>query len=104
MAAFLRAINALENIRESEGLLALSANLKPQAADREIKRAVAEIGDSIDVLKAGGLSPDAVAHLGEAKRLAKKAVGRFFASSRRNLTRQAIAELEKARAELVETS
>lgn len=105
VAAFLRAINTLENIRESTALLESGAARgfsKREEAKRAIRRAVAEIDDAIDVLTGGGLSPDAVAHLEEAKRLSKKAARSWF--SRRSLAERAIEELNKARNALVEVS
>ena len=105
VAAFLRVINTLENIRESIALLETGAARgfsNREEAKRAIKRAVAEIDDGIRVLTGGGLSPDAVAPLEEAKRLSEKAARSWF--SRKSLVRQAIEELGKARNALVELS
>jgi len=105
VAAFLRVINTLENIRESIALLETGAARgfsNREEAKRAIKRAVAEIDDGIRVLTGGGLSPDAVAPLEEAKRLSEKAARSWF--SRKSLARQAIVELGKARDALVELS
>ena len=103
VAAFLRVINTLENIRESIGLLELGRGREAgsdEAARRALNRAVAEIDDGIDVLTAGGLAPDAVMHLEEARRLAKKAARSWF--SRKSLSDQAIEALVEARDALVE--
>lgn len=105
VAAFLRVINTLENIRESIALLGTGAARgfgDREETKRAIKRAVAEIDDGIRVLTGGGLSPDAVAPLEEAKRLSEKAARSWF--SRKSLARQAIEELGKARGALVELS
>jgi hypothetical protein len=105
VAAFLRVINALENIRQSIELLETSAargfSARKQARE-EIALALAETDDSIDVLAGAGLHPEAVAALRESKRLAQKAAGSLF--SRRSLTRDAIREQQKARDLLVEPS
>lgn len=102
VAAFLRVINTLENIRES--IVQLETTLEnPSGKAREfLERALAETKDSIMVLKGGGLHPDAVAHLKEAKKLTKRAARSLF--FRRRHTKNAIREQEKARALLVESS
>ena len=102
VAAFLRVINALENIRESLAQLETSLDVRRSQANEHLKLASAETKDSIMVLKAGGLHPKAVAHLKEAKRLTKKASRSLF--FRRANTRGAIDEQKKARALLVESS
>ena len=103
VAAFLRVINALENIRLAIDLLTRSEALgsfKFEEAARLLRLASAETGDSIGVLAGGGLHPEAAAHLRESKRLIDRASDSFF--SRRGLTRKAIEEQEKARALLIE--
>jgi len=95
VAAFLRDINALENIRVSIDLLA-------RRTSESLRRAVFETEDAIDVLRGAGLHPSAVTHLVEAKRLARKAAHSYFFT--RKLAREAINELKKARAELIEAS
>ena len=102
IAAFLRVINALENIRETIAQLEASLEKRGAEAKELLDRAVSETGDSIRVLEGGGLHPEAVARLQEAKRLTQKANRSIF--SRRKLTRKAIEEQQRARAFLVETS
>lgn len=105
VAAFLRVLNALENIRQSLDLLQSSAKkgYAERAEDLELlKRAVSETQDSIKVLDGGGLHPEAVAHLQKAKELAEKAHCSFFRRS--SLAQQAIDELRHARAQLIEAS
>jgi len=105
IAAFLRVINALENIRQSIELLESSAEkdfARRKEARELLKRAVSETQDSIKVLDGGGLHPEAVAHLQKAKELAEKAACSFF--RRRGLTEQAIDEQRNARAQLIEAS
>jgi hypothetical protein len=105
VAAFLRVINALENIRQSIELLEPVAQKQHQTVEQGVRLldlAVAETEDSIMVLSGGGLHPEAVEPLKEALRLTRKAKRSVFSKSR--LARQAIEQLEKARDELVETS
>jgi len=103
IAAFLRVINALENIRLAIDLLARSEDLglfEHTKAKRLLLLAAAETGDSIVVLGGGGLHPQAVAHLRESRRLIRRASDAFF--RRQGFTREAIEEQKKARAQMIE--
>ena len=100
VAAFLRVINALENIRSALDLLEDSKEQKHALADEALRLAVAETDDSIFVLAGGGLHPEAVNHLKEARRLTEKATHGAF--SKRDLIRDAIREQQRARALLIE--
>ena len=102
VAAFLRVINALENIRISVELLEKSQDESSKKARELLGLAIEETKDSIMVLKGGGLHPGAVAHLKKAKRLTKKAARSWFFRGAK--TREAIREQMKARALLVESS
>src|SRR5574341_370222 len=105
VAAFLRVINALENIRESIVLLEAGARtgfFQRQQARELLRRAIHETDDSIRVLTGGGLHPQAVAHLEEARRLIQRAEKSFFVL--RRIIEQAIVEQKKARSELAEQS
>jgi hypothetical protein len=105
VAAFLRVINALENIRQSIELLEPVAQKWHQTVEqgkRLLDRAAAEAEDSIAVLSGGGLHPEAVKHLKEALRLTEKARCSWFSKSR--YAREAIEQQGKARDQLVETS
>ena len=105
VAAFLRVLNTLENIRQSIELLeagaAKSFSARKEAA-QSLNLAVSETRDSIRVLEAGGLHPEAVAHLKRAKELAEKAACSFF--RRGSLAKQAIEEQQKARRQLIASS
>lgn len=101
IAAFLRVINALENIRESVRFLEKSTKRKSAEAKQLLRRALNETDDSIAVLVAGGLHPQAVAHLRKARKLTKEAAHSWFSWVR--LTEDAIREQQKARAEMVES-
>ena len=104
VAAFLRVINALENIRQS--MVLLQARVDSVLVPTEdftalLSRAQDEINDAIIVLEGGGLHPDAAARLVEGRRLIEEASGRRRPA---DLARQAIAELERARGLIIETS
>ncbi len=102
VAAFLRALNALENIRQSTRLLkyvAVKNSLKAKEGQELLRRAIAETRDSAMVLRGGDLHPEAVNYLVEAKRLTKIALDRFFLKDR--YVRSALEMLQKARNELV---
>ncbi len=102
VAAFLRVINALENIRECLSLLEASAKkgfTERGGARRLLRQALTETEQAIQVLKGGGLHPEALAHLEEAKKLTKQAACSFF--RRGGLTKKAIERQQNARAELL---
>ncbi len=104
IAAFLRVVNALENIRQSVEFLESSRGKgfsQRTTALALLKSGLDETEDGIRVLEGAGLHPAAVAHLREARRLTEKAARSLFFRNR--LTIQAIEEQEKARAELVES-
>lgn len=101
VAAFLRVINTLENIRASIELSEGSLQARsPEEAKELRERARRETDDSIRMLEDGGLHPEAVAHLREARRLTRKAIHSLFFGGK--YTRKAIGEQRKARAVLVE--
>ncbi len=105
VAAFLRVLNALENIRQAIELLESSAGkgIFDRAGARPLlERAIRETDDALRVLAGGGLHPDAVGHLEASKRLAQRAAGGLL--SRRRLTGQAIQQQKEARARLVASS
>jgi hypothetical protein len=102
VAAFLRVINALENIRESVALLEEAAQ-KGAFGGKQAKplfdQALEETDDAIRVLESAGLHPEAVRHLREARRLTMAARDRWF--SRRSLAGRAVEAHKQASAELV---
>jgi mono/diheme cytochrome c family protein len=105
VAAFLRVINALENVRESLELLEASTQkgLFERSEARELLvRATAEIGDGAAVLAGAGLHPDAVASLRAARRFAMQARDSLIGRDR--LVRRAMDALETARDEIVRPS
>lgn len=102
VAAFLRVINALDNIRLGIEELEKSLGRRPSTGEsrRELlARALNETVDSIRVLKGGGLHPDAIAHLKKAKKLIRKAAKAVFFGNKH--ARLAVEELQEARALVV---
>ncbi len=99
VAAFLRVINALENIRASVILLETAASSDKQADFDNLRTANEETDDAIMVLAGGGLHPQAVLYLRDARALTERAASRKSQSS----AREAIRALERARDELVES-
>lgn len=101
IAAFLRVINALENIRQSIQFLETSTTRSNMEAKELLARALNETDDSIQVLVAGGLHPQAVAHLRKAQEFTENAihVGGGALAMR---AQDAIREQQAARADMVE--
>ena len=102
VAAFLRVLNALENIRVSVELLEASAGKNSSGREKRLERAVEETEDAIRVLEGGGLQPGAVAHLERSVQLVEEAGRSFFAV--RKLIKSAIRAQEDARAQIVEVA
>jgi hypothetical protein len=103
VAAFLRVLNALENIRQSIELLDACARqdfFERTKSRKLLERAIQETDDSIRVLSGAGLHPDAITSLKKARRFTENAASSSF--SRRKLAQQAISEQEKARQQLAE--
>lgn len=101
VAAFLRLINALENIRSSldlEQRAKLAANF-PQAQEL-LKLSISEIEDAIEVLRGAGLHPEARKKLLRAAALDAVALVTFNTSLRNSLINQAIALKNAARADM----
>ncbi|WP_143309385.1 hypothetical protein [Candidatus Entotheonella palauensis] len=103
VAAFLRVINALENIRQSLELLDQSTWIEASKDMRRdlLTQAVHETDDAIMVLTGGGLHPAAVTHLRAALKLTQEVLHKH--SKRGALIQQAKAEHEQARGKLIET-
>jgi hypothetical protein len=102
VAAFLRVINALENMRQSDELL--RANIgKPffelLQSQGSLSRAAKETDDAIRVLNEAGLHGEAVGHLGLSRLYAQLGGYLFFLAD--PLSRLASSELGSARAELI---
>jgi hypothetical protein len=100
VAAFLRVINALENIRQAVELLEQGRGQSDRLARATLGLAAKETGDAIKVLDGGGLHPRAVDFLRQAQRLAARAAQ--VGAQRRRLVRLAIEKQRMARAQLIE--
>ncbi len=104
VAAFLRVINALENIRAS---LDLIDQANGAVADERkltlLDRATHEAEDAAQVLAGGGLHPAAVAELEAALEQLRAARSQRKARNRGGYVDAATVALERARADLIET-
>jgi len=104
VAAFLRVINALENIRASDELLDRAFPVFRIDRARQtslIKRAGFEIEDSVEVLAGAGLHAAAVALLRKAHALANESL-KYSGDRRRQLVDDARAQLTNAQIRMVE--
>lgn len=102
ISAFLRVINALEAIRQTGDYLQMIVareETEKEITEALLKRAVVQLDNSIRVLSEGGVHPQAVASLRKARDFALEA--KEYNQDREKV-REAIAENEKARNELVE--
>jgi mono/diheme cytochrome c family protein len=97
VAAFLRAVNALENIRVALELLDESRRGCRSRAKRALERALAEQRDAVEVLAATGLHPEAVAALSESIAATKRARRALFCHSRERRLESAARALVEAR-------
>ncbi len=103
VAAFLRTINVLENVRASLALIEKSEKAgfgEGGIARKQLRLASSETQDAIDVLSGAGLHPEAVEELRAAKSLTERAATSIF--GRRGFSHEATRALERARATLVE--
>jgi cytochrome c peroxidase len=101
IAAFLRAVNALENIRAAVAMLdarARRADFPTEEYAALMNRARDEIEDAIDVLEADGLHPEAVHGLARADSEIRTAARR---SRPEEGLRRALAELARARSKII---
>lgn len=101
IAAFLRVINALENIRTSSALLdqVAGGSVSKDRATVLLDRTTFEIEDAFQVLSGASLHPTAVAHLRTAR--AEAEIARDSYSRRSKSVQNALAELSSARGLLV---
>lgn len=103
VAAFLRVINALENIRSSNELMgrALDRRISTARSATLLERAISETEDAGEVLRSGGLHAAAAATLEEAGGLLGRARAGFTYGARERFAREAMALQERARNEMV---
>lgn len=100
VAAFLRVINALENIRSSNELLDRAAPKAGASADALLARALSESDDAHQVLTGGGLHPQSAADLAAASNLIRQAQSTTDSNARSRYIADAVAALESARGNL----
>jgi cytochrome c peroxidase len=98
LGAFLRVINAIENIRAAieYGQMALGAS-SARVVERRLGLATHDTGDAIEVLEARALHPEAVAELHQAGALLQRAARVSFRRQRSQLIAAALALEERAR-------
>jgi len=103
IAAFLRVINALENLRQSSDLLyqAGDRNTRVDRGTTLLQRAAADNDDAIDVLASGRLHPGAVTVLQRAQENIERARS-SHGSRRLTYVSRAIELQQAARAQLIE--
>ncbi len=103
IAAFLRAINALDNIREATETATAArmvAGSRPRVADELLKQAIVETTDAMSVLFARGLHTGAVKALEEAVRAFTRASN--GGKIDRSLIDRGLAQLARARADVAQ--
>ncbi len=105
VAAMLRVINAVENIRASVVLDERALRVLAGHADANVKRLLvqsrAEVTDGMQVLSQAGLHPEAVRHLERARTLLGKALSTAQNHELVDLIRRAVHHQKAARADLV---
>ena len=101
VAAFLRVINALENIRSAIEIETRARNAKflNDSVDL-LKLSISELQDAVDVLDGGGLHPDAQQKLRQAIQLDQQALTTNSRSARQALIDQALALKNSARSDM----
>ena len=100
VAAFLRVINALENIRSSSDLIVSGSQTSHVSKSRQntlLGRAQHEIEDAIQVLSGGGLHPIVVNHLRLAMRSTTDAMASSHSNKRERLGKDSLAQLVHAK-------
>jgi hypothetical protein len=105
VAAFLRVINALENIRASTELLddvAQAIDSSGAHEDMLLERALHETNDAIQVLVGGGLHPGAASRLEAATQSIRGAKSTSNPRTRARYAREAIASQNDSRDQLAE--
>jgi cytochrome c peroxidase len=103
VAAFLRVINVLENIRSSADLEARAKSATSFSQAQELlKLSISELGDAIEVLDGGNLHPEAQKKLRQASAINAVALLAPSSSLRNQLINQAVALINSARSDIAE--
>jgi cytochrome c peroxidase len=102
VAAFLRVLNANENVRQStaEGALATGATIADGRA--HLTQSLEELADAVDVLRAGKLHPHAVNHLIQAAALDALALAQTSTSHRNALIAQSKQKKAAAQSDMIQ--
>ena len=101
IAAFLRVINALENIRSATDLENRALQQTTQAGQAELlELSIAELNDAIEVLTNASLHPVAAQLLREAIKLDQEAIGNANPDKREQAIREALCKKLLARADM----
>jgi cytochrome c peroxidase len=101
VAAFLRVLNAEENIRQSTGEANLAKGASIADGRQHLAQSSEELADAIEVLRCGRLHPNAVARLVQALALEQLAITQSHASHRDNLILQSNQKKASARADML---
>jgi hypothetical protein len=103
LAAFLRVLNALENIRAAKEMQTFVLNVRSHDVARPLLRlSTKEQHDAVEVLEQAGLHPVAVQHLRKSIERATLASATPFQGARNALIRQAIDDQQAARRDLID--
>lgn len=105
LAAFLRVINVLENVRSANDFMERATGQSRTSAKKILKLAKADINDALDVLAEGELhEEDVVPYFEDAKALVDSARDTGKASKRDGLISQAITAMQDGKALMVDSS
>lgn len=98
IAAFLRALNVLENIRSAAESTEFALHVyKSRKANALIKLAIADVEDAIQVLDGGNLHPEAQRLLRRARFFLKLAAKKHFRPIQNKLLKKALNKIDSAR-------
>jgi hypothetical protein len=102
VAALLRVLNALENIRSAEETARFVLHVRrSKRAHAIVKLAIAEVEDAIQVLDSGNLHPEAQRLLRRARFFLKLAAKKHFVPMQKKLLRKALNRMDRARETMV---
>ena len=102
VAAFLRVINALENIRSGDETASFTLGVKAASTARDLlKLTIEEVNDAIDVLDGAGLHPDAVNSLKDAVASLEKGITIPGKAGRNMRINEALVFMQAARDDMV---
>ena len=103
LAAFLRVINVLENIRSTSDYANRAIGQTMSSADKLLKMAKSDVDDILTVLAEGELHEETVVYFEQAKNLLDSAKDAGNTTTRDTLISQALNQLQTAKSLIVET-